>query len=456
MKKIYLLLAATAVLGACSESDVIKEVVENEVAIGFNASFIDNSTKANAGEMITTTEKNTMNVDGNTMEVWGWKSYTSGSTTTNTQIFDQQVVTYNSSSSQTTTYWEYSPLKYWDKTSSYLFYASAPDGKFTLVENLNTPANRRFSAENIPAVQTLFNQDASSTTSLIKLADAADDVKGTASSAIDYLVSNVVSCDPGAATQGNAADKDVEFTFNHILSKLDVNVLTTSEFVHASTDANQYPQIKLTKLTLEFGKYTPATGSTSASWTNMWYDAADKYEFAQKTAGKLVPAGSTTGTADDWTITNTDGTAPTEIISFCSDESGTVTAANANVPKLSLTAEAQGVASYFLAPTDQKQLVKTSGSEVLNQVYVTAEYDIIYANGTGTLTEHCVSEKTEVLKVKTAATGSTPAVYEPALPEFIQNSYYKLNVTIGPRAIYFDVKSVAGWTDGGTGTVTVE
>ena len=455
MKKIYLLLAATAVLGACSESDVIKEVVENEVAIGFNGGFVDNATKAisgnNHGEMNATltsgVSEGTLCTDGNTIEVWGWK--TTKGTSTNTKIFDNQTVTYTASSTQSTTKWVYTPLKYWDKTASYKFYATAPKGAFTMPdEDDATPTDRKFQATDIPAVQVLINKDCDN---LIKTAYNTDtDVPGTASTAIDYLVADVVACSAGAANQGNdATDKDVDFTFKHILSKLNVNVKTTDAF---NNSGEKYPQIKLTKLTLSFGEYTPATESTSASWSNLWYDTNDKYQFDQTTAGAVMPFGGTN--PDTWTITDDDNSAvasPTDnsYISFQEDESTTATGSTPKVAKQLLSTTAATVASYFVAPTDQTKI----SSSAVNHVYVTAEYEITYleADNTTKTVEKCVSEMTEVTK-PTSSTDTTPV---PAFPSFVQNNVYTLDVVIGPRAIYFDVE-VAGWTDGATGTVTVE
>ena len=39
---------------------------------------------------------------------------------------------------------------------------------------------------------------------------------------------------------------------------------------------------------------------------------------------------------------------------------------------------------------------------------------------------------------------------------FAQNTSNRLTITIDPKAIYFDVKTVNDWTDGVEGTLTVE
>ncbi|MGX8690347.1 MAG: hypothetical protein ACSW76_06840, partial [Bacteroidaceae bacterium] len=117
MKKSLFIIAATALVISCSSNDSFKEIETQDVPIGFGNAYIGKITKANDGEMNATT----IATNGNTMEVWGWK-YNANQNPAYTQVFDNTVVTYNSSSTQTTTSWEYSPLKFWDRAASYNFY----------------------------------------------------------------------------------------------------------------------------------------------------------------------------------------------------------------------------------------------------------------------------------------------------------------------------------------------
>ena len=133
MKKILFLMAATALVASCSDTNSLNEV--EETPIGFANTYIGKITKANAGEMTGGTNGTLFTTD-NTMEVWGWKNNPNNTTNPNSQVFDDQVVRYNASSSQTSTKWEYSPLKYWDRAASYKFYAVAPHDKFTIDEVL--------------------------------------------------------------------------------------------------------------------------------------------------------------------------------------------------------------------------------------------------------------------------------------------------------------------------------
>ena len=399
MKKTLLFLTATALLAGCAGNEVKDDVVVEEIAIGFGDSNIGKITRANAGEMTASssngTSSGTLCTDGNTMEVWGWK-YNANTDPAYTKIFDNQVVKYTSSSSQTSTKWVYSPIKYWDRFADYTFYAVAPDGKFTMPdENLTTAANRVLKAQNVPAVQVLMNNAGAAK---IKLATDGDAVTGEKSTAIDYLVAEKRECAKGEATQGNATDKDVTFTFYHILSKLDVNVLTTSTFTHTGSD---YPQIKLTDLKINLAGMCP-------TWD-------------QKTAGALTPS---TTDGDTWS-----GTAASATDYICFDVDDT----NVTEARL-LSTTAFTTASYFVAPT------ATGTTPAQHDVKIQVEYDIIYAASGDASVEHCQSDLLTVTNLKS----------------FVQNTYNKLNITIDPQAILFDVEEVKDWTNGTTGTITVQ
>ena len=77
-----LILAATALFAACSESDLITAVVQEDIPIGFSNSYVDCITRA---EM---KDKTTLETDGNTFMVWGWKT----ANTTETKVFNGTTV----------------------------------------------------------------------------------------------------------------------------------------------------------------------------------------------------------------------------------------------------------------------------------------------------------------------------------------------------------------------------
>jgi len=308
MKKTNLLIAAAALMVVgCAENKMFNDIEQDEVLIGFGESYIGKKTKAGEISNKTDLEKN-----GNTMEVWGWKT-TSSSTT---QVFNNQQVTYNSSSSQSTTKWEYSPLKYWDlNASNYKFYAVSPySNKFSI-----TSDTRLISATGIETVQILEDNNGTS--------------QVTSSTAIDYLVAEVVD----KAPKGNdASDYDVAFTFQHILSKLAVKVKTKDEF---NNSGSNYPQIKLNSLSIKLAGMCP--------------------NFTQKTTGNLTP-NATSG--DTW-----NGTAMSETAYTCFNADGTT------VTNLVLTNSAQGIASYLVAPT------ATGETPATHTFKVSVDYDIYYS-----------------------------------------------------------------------------
>ena len=119
MKKSYLILAAVAGLFAsCSQNEDITKIVEEDTPILFEQ-YTNNVTRAEIVD-----EQALAQAGG--FKVWGYKAKTTGldwSTSTKTTIFDATVVTGTDVASPE---WTYTPLKYWDKTSSYKFFAGGP------------------------------------------------------------------------------------------------------------------------------------------------------------------------------------------------------------------------------------------------------------------------------------------------------------------------------------------
>ena len=289
MKKSFLILAAAAIVVGCAQNEILNEQEQPEVLIGFGDSYIGKKTKA--GEV---TSLATLQTNNGTMRVWGWKTVSTGTS----QVFNNQLVSYNSESSRTNTKWEYTPLKYWDmEATNYKFYAVSPNtDKFTI-----DGTTRIISGTGIEQVQILAdNNGASKKTSLN-------------TTAVDYLVAAAVD----KAPKGNDSDDDVTFSFSHILSKLIVKVATKTDFDH---EGSAYPQIKMTDLSIKLSGMCP--------------------NYTQAATGVVNPS------ADTWS-----GTAMSETAYVCYENDGsTVT------DDLLLSSTAQEVASYLVAPT------ATSGS----------------------------------------------------------------------------------------------
>ncbi len=387
MKKSLFIIAATALVVSCASNDVKNDIVQEDVAIGFVPAFMEKVTKANAGEM--SISPNTFEKDHNTFAVWGWKT----NATETTKVFDNQLVEYLAAHLNTTpsTGWAYTPLKYWDRGASYKFYAAAPYNYFTF-----DGTTRKFSATSVPSVQTIQNKNASSQANLIDLA-YTENGHGTNSTAIDYLVAAKVECGTGADNQSNNLgdnrkddDKDVEFIFSHILSKLTVRALTTSDFAPSGK-----PDIKLTKLEISLNGMSQSYAQLAEGYTQA--DSIDK---------------------DVWS--SAISSAVTETCFYADDNSQT----NFGVDSLLLSATAQELASYFVAPTT----TGTTGGSYSGTADVTVQawYTVFYSDG---VVDNCVSPVTTVAN----------------LNRFVQNNWYFLDVKISPEAILFDVNSVVGF-----------
>lgn len=117
MKKSYFMMAAAAtIFAACSETDLVNPVYEAQNEIGFD-NHVGKTTRAEI------TNEAALAREGGFV-VWGYKTATAGltwdGTKTITTIFNG-VNVYGADGN-----WTYANKKYWDKTSTYNFYAVAP------------------------------------------------------------------------------------------------------------------------------------------------------------------------------------------------------------------------------------------------------------------------------------------------------------------------------------------
>lgn len=173
MRKISLFAVSTAIVAltftACTNTEDV--FTEDQRALDFTV-FANKATRAAETD-------ETLRQPGKAFGVWGYSTFDTDVTT----VFNNQDVTYNG------TEWEYSPLKYWDKSSSYEFYAYYPyqstgvsinDGKNITVTDFNV-------------------------TSVSATADHTD-----------LMIANKVT-----RAVGDAVNK-VNFSFNHILSNINL------------------------------------------------------------------------------------------------------------------------------------------------------------------------------------------------------------------------------------------
>lgn len=244
MKKQYFLMAMAATMfAACSQTEVIDEVVDNSTpkAIGFTT-YTEGQTRAeNSGEDYDWDMKD----HHSQYTVYGYKTVNG----TNHDVFTGQEV--NSTTGA------YSPTKYWDKAaSSYGFFAYAGEANFTKNDN-GTSDNMEddyFTIDSYTVPETNLNSDVfSSFTNSFK-----DKFHGK-----DLMIAE--ECNH------TSIGSDVTLNFIHILSRL--NVMVKTGF---TTDAYNYIRIKAVEVhnlvadgAFDESKVTaPATlaGGTTERW----------------------------------------------------------------------------------------------------------------------------------------------------------------------------------------------
>lgn len=193
MKKSFLILATAAMFAACTNDSFRSDIEESQVEIGFST-YIQKPVATKADNS-TATEANSLSAYHTTFVVNGYKTV-GGS---NETVFNNQEVSYSSSA------WTYSPKKIWDKSASgYSFFAAAPssanwayaDGKYEYTDF------------------ELTGRSLEPTTTL----NAAANFSGKD---IDLMIAtDVLNYDTYASTP-------VNFSFNHILSRLNIAVKCT-------------------------------------------------------------------------------------------------------------------------------------------------------------------------------------------------------------------------------------
>lgn len=204
MKKQYLMMAvAASMLAACSQTEVIDEVVNNSTpkAIEFTT-FVDNTTRAENSKEVYDWD---MENHHDKYTVYGYKTVGG----TNTDVFTKvEKIEVNSATGN------YTPMKYWDNSASkYGFFACAGEASFELNDNSSandmsddyfitttsfSVSGKNLNATNIGTYEESFKTD-----------DSGKDLMIAAPCEITNFNSNV------------------NLEFNHILSRLNVTVKTT-------------------------------------------------------------------------------------------------------------------------------------------------------------------------------------------------------------------------------------
>lgn len=288
-----------AILTACSSNEAI-DPSRNEL----EDVLIDFSSETNKATRTTiTTNKDLADAGG--FYVWGWKAPTPSSpendgqvgadvnwsTSTNTaiyQVFQKQNVTSNTGDGAyqvgTATNWTYSPKKYWDRRANYIFYAAGPAGK----------EGRAAAAD----IELVFPEGSTNINEQLFQINGVPSLSSKDPLCNDFIIDRDIYEKIGKEDY----NKNVDFTFHHIMSKVVVKLKAG------------VPDCTITVTDLK------ATG-----WDNAKYDFLQERPTVPKEANKdewKLPEGSVSNKAG--LAVFLDSTAGDEGISFSSDSEDAV------------------------------------------------------------------------------------------------------------------------------------
>ena len=249
MKKSLLFgFAAAMTLASCTTNDEILGTAE-QTAMEFS-SFVNKSTKAPVDNL---------NFDGSTFGVWGYKGK---DTATPTQpIFDTQGTTNGTTGtvggstdryktitctkSGNTYTWSYTPLRFWDKTCKYEFYAFAP---------VNT------------AVKASIDNN-----KVITIADFS--VNEVITDQIDLMMADKI-------TRAKNTVNNVQFNFRHLLTKVNIQFLKSEALKEADV------VLRSAKLNNIGNKATYTSTTDNAAYA--WGSTSEKIGFTSVNTDKTL------------------------------------------------------------------------------------------------------------------------------------------------------------------------
>lgn len=255
MKKQYFLMAMAATMfAACSQTEVIDEVVDNSTpkAIGFST-YVNGQTRAENSNQGYTWD---LEDHHNNFKVWAYKNVADA------KVFDGDVVTYTIASSDPLTYeWKYTNTRYWDKAATtYQFYAAAPNrNDWHLNMNTGDQKDDYFTLASFELKGDNANKNGFS--------DRIESFKGILENDIDLMIA--AEEEVSNSNFGN----DVELNFIHILSRLNITVKKDS---HVTDNVHL---VKLDVVDLKnIGNFNEdnITGTLADGITSRW-NPADNY-----------------------------------------------------------------------------------------------------------------------------------------------------------------------------------
>ena len=198
-------------LTGCVYENTVRDVSDYRtdgegLAIAFNDGFVDNPIRTKAVDLPL------LSSHMNSMGVWGWQKTPAESVEC---LFLNKEVTFNSTLGR----WTYSPVKYWDNSSTYKFCAYAPHASSAP----GVTASIDESTMSISLTGVTLNGSNTISTATGKTPANFADVDD-----IDWMV------DRGVQSMAGMYHNQVSFNMQHILSKLCVRVLRSDAFLSES------------------------------------------------------------------------------------------------------------------------------------------------------------------------------------------------------------------------------
>ena len=239
-----MLAAATMMLAACAETDLLNEVnVEsNGQAIGFST-FAGKSTRA---ENSTVTETLGLEEHHETFKVWAYKN------TMTDYVFEDVTVAIEGG------VWTYNPKKYWDKAANtYDFYAAAPSSVNWALNTSTAAQNDDFFTLNDFQLVDETHSSTEFQESFKTLTKNKDLMIATSKHVLEYEILSATK---------------VQFEFNHILSRLNITVKKAANL----TQLVELKSISVVGL-VNIANFSEATAAVPAGTNTRWTKTTNTY-----------------------------------------------------------------------------------------------------------------------------------------------------------------------------------
>ena len=280
MKKSYLMIAAAAaLLTACSSNDTFRDVDTQDVEIGFGKSYIGKTTRAELTLDWFQTAGTT--TTGNAFGVYADKSGTD--IFTNERVYCSTATPDNPATTEVNEalyVWSHPTVRFWDKGASdaYNFYAYAPYNSTGTNPSFGSTG---FTFTGLPIIAAISE-------------DGADKAIATPLRGKDYA-------DFAAHNAHGVNAPTVDFTFNHILSKLGFKVKTdlpkTQVVFTVKSVTIDFPAASVTWAQ----DALTGTDGTTTYGTVTAYDATGHTTYTVFSGSQVVPSDAT-GTTDNPTF----------------------------------------------------------------------------------------------------------------------------------------------------------